>query len=383
MNERARPEYDPIGLRAGGFFVYPEVTVTEVFRDNIFYTPSDKEEDFITVISPSLRMQSNWNVHSLTFYADADYGRYLINEDESYVDWRTGIDGRLDIERDLNFAGGVSAARLHEPRSSPDQTGAAEPVTYHRYSGDAALTKRFNRLSTRLGGEVDVYRYNDVPASGGGTFNSDDRDRTVSEGSLRLGYEVSPNIEPFVRTSVNDRSYRQSSDDFGTKRDSWGWEAVAGTAFDLGGVTYGEVYVGYLEQRYDSASLDTISGLSFGGNLIWNPTRLTTVTLGAERTVEETTLSGASGGLQTMLKAQVDHELLRNLILSGDARYARLNYNGISREDDTADAGLSLRYLIDRNFELRAGYSFATRNSSVSSADYDTQTLFLGLTAQF
>lgn len=381
--DRDRPGYDPMGVRAGGFFIYPEVSVTEFFRDNIFYTPSDKEEDFITVISPSIRAQSNWNVHSLTFYADADYGHYLINDDEEYFDWRTGVDGRLDIQRDLNLSGGASVAQLHEPRSSPDQAGAEEPVTYMRYSGDAALSKSFNRLSTRIGGEVDVYRYDDVPASGGGTFDSDDRDRTVSRGITRVGYEVSPRFEPFVEASVNDRSYRLSRDDAGNKRDSWGWETVVGADFDLTGVTYGELYVGYLEQYYENSSFDTISGVSFGGNVTWNPSRLTTVTFGAARTVEETTVSGASGALQTELEVQVDHELRRNIILTADARAARRDYDGISREDDLANAGLSMRYLFNRFLEFHGGYSYALRDSNESGEDYDTQTVFVGVTAQF
>lgn len=383
VNERPRPGYDPVGVRAGGFFIYPEVGVTEIFRDNIFYTPSNEEEDFITVISPSIRAVSNWNVHSLTFYADADYGHYLSNDDENYFDWRTGVDGRLDIQRDLNLSGGASVAQLHEPRSSPDQEGAAEPVTYMRYSGDAALTKSFNRLSTRIGGMVDVYRYDDVPASGGGTLNSDDRDRTVATGTTRFSYDISHRFAPFVEASVNDRSYRLSQDDSGSERDSWGWETVVGTEFDLTGVTYGEVYVGYLHQYYEDPSSNDISGVSFGGNVIWNPTRLTTVTVGAARTVEETTVSGSSGALQTELEVEVDHELRRNVILSTDARVARRDYRGISREDDLASIGPSLRYLVNRFLEFRGGYSFAMRNSSVSGEDYDTHTVFLGLSAQF
>lgn len=383
VRNRARPGYDPIGVRAGGFFIYPEVGVTEQFRSNIFFTPSNEEEDFITVISPSLRAQSNWNVHSLSFYAEADYGLYAINEDENYFDFRGGVDGRLDIRRDLALSGGFSAARLHEARSSPDQAGAAEPVTYMRYSGNAALTKTFNRLSTRIGGNVDVYRYDNVPATGGGTFSSKDRDRTVSEGSIRIGYDTAPGIEPFLRTSVNDRSYRERRDDAGQIRDSWGWETVAGAAIDLGGVTFGEVYIGYLSQNYEGSGFNDISGVSFGGTLLWNPTRLTSVTLNAERSVEETTLAGAAGSLQTTFEARVDHELRRNVILSMDGGVSRRDYRGISREDDLADAGASVRYLANRFLELRGGYSFSTRNSSDSGADYDAHTLFLGVTAQF
>lgn len=383
VRNRARPGYDPVGLRAGGFFLYPEVSVIELYRSNIFYTPSNEEEDFVTEISPSLRAQSNWNVHSLTFYAEAEHGRYLLNEDENYLDFRGGVDGRLDVRHDLVLSGGLSAARRHEARSSPEQAGAAEPVTYMRYDGETALSKSFNKLSTRIGGEVAVLRYDNVPASDGGTFRSKDRDRTESEASFRVGYEFTPRIEPFVRTSVNDRSYRQHRDDAGQVRDSWGWETVGGAAFDLGSVAVGEVYVGYLNQSYEAAGFEDVSGFSFGGEIVWNPQRLTTVTVNAERSVEETTLAGASGALQSSLDARVDHELRRNVILTADLGVSQRDYRGVSRQDDMAEAGASVRFLANRFLELHSGYSFSTRNSSASGADYDAHTVFLGLTAQF
>lgn len=379
---RARPEYDPVGIRAGGFFLYPELSLSEILHDNVFYEEDDPHGDLITVVSPSARLQSNWDRHGLTVYADADVGRYLSHEDENYVDARTGFDGRLDITRDTSLSGGLSAARLHEARSSPEQTGAAEPVTYRRWAGDATLAKHFNKFSARVGGDVAYYRYDNVDATGGGIFRSDDRDRRESEIEGRLGYELSPRIEPFLQASANDRSYDADVDDAGVDRDSHGWETVAGAALDFGGVTFGELYVGYFEQRYERAAFDTISGPSFGGDITWNPTGLTTVTAGLERSVEETTLNGASGALQTAFRAGIDHELRRNVILSADTRLAERDYDGITREDTDARFGIGATYLANEYLELGVRYGYAMRDSTRAGADYDAQTLLFRVTGQ-
>ncbi|HEY5608680.1 MAG TPA: outer membrane beta-barrel protein, partial [Alphaproteobacteria bacterium] len=37
---RARPDYDPIGLRLGGFVLYPELWLQESYDSNIFATPT-------------------------------------------------------------------------------------------------------------------------------------------------------------------------------------------------------------------------------------------------------------------------------------------------------------------------------------------------------
>lgn len=383
VTSRARPEYDPAGVRLGGFFLYPSIDVTERYRDNIYYTDDNKESDLITVLSPGLSLKSNWNNHALDVYANADIGRYADNSDEDYEDASAGFNGRIDIQRDFNVSGGVKYDHLHDDRSSPDQAGASEPVTYDRIEPNVALTKRFNRLSVRLGTGVTYYDYDDAASGTGATLSMDDRDRREAEGSARVGYEFSPDYEGFVQTTINDRSYDQSVDDSGFDRDSHGWEAVGGVAFDLTGVTKGSVFAGYQEQKFDDSSFETISGPSFGGDVTWNPTRLTSVKLEAARRIAETTLSGASGAVTTDVRGSIDHELRRNVILSGKLGYTSIDYDGITREDDIVRAGVGGEYLINRNFRAGLEYEYATRDSNVSSGDYATNTVSVRLRAQY
>ena len=52
VTNRPRPELDRLGVRAGGLFIYPRLGLQEFYNDNIFYTDSGEEDDFITLISP-------------------------------------------------------------------------------------------------------------------------------------------------------------------------------------------------------------------------------------------------------------------------------------------------------------------------------------------
>ncbi|PIW26839.1 MAG: hypothetical protein COW30_12730 [Rhodospirillales bacterium CG15_BIG_FIL_POST_REV_8_21_14_020_66_15] len=383
VTTRPRPEFDPIGVRLGGFFLYPSVGVVERYHSNIFFTDSGAEDDFITVLSPSLVLKSNWNNHALNLFADSDIGFYASNSDENYQDAKIGFDGRLDILRDAKLTGGFTFERAHEDRSSPDQTSAAEPVTFLRYHPKAAFIKRFNRLSTQFGADLIVYDYDDASTSGGATLNMDDRNRHELQGTARVGYEIAPRYEAFVRGSVNDRRYTDDIDDSGFERDSHGWEVAGGLAFDLSGVTSGNLFAGYLTQEFDDPAFSSINGVSFGGDLTWNPTRLTTVTFQASRTVEETTLSGAAGALVSDIRASVDHELRRNIILSADLRYRNYDYENISRDDDVIGAGFGGTYLVNRHARLRLRYGFAKRESNTSGADYDAHTVLIGLVTQY
>ncbi len=120
-------------------------------------------------------------------------------------------------------------------------------------------------------------------------INHDDRDRTVYVASLRAGYDLAPEYEGFARMSYNLRDYDSAVDDSGLERDSSGWRVDVGATADFTGVTFGEVFAGYLQQDYDDANLATIEGAHFGAAVTWNPSRLTTVGLRAERLVRETT----------------------------------------------------------------------------------------------
>jgi len=380
---RQRPEYDPIGTRVGGFFLYPNVSVTEVYRDNINYTSSGEESDFITMVSPNLNLRSNWNNHALNFSAGADVGRYMSNSQEDFEDFRLATDGRLDILRDSNVKGGFKFAQLHEGRSSPDQAGAREPVIYRQYGPSLEYGQRFNRLRASIGGDYQMYDFDDGTANNGAVLNMDDRDRKDLTGNVRVGYEIQPSYEAFVLGSVNQRNYEDARDDGGVNRDSSGWEIVAGLALDLGDITFGNIFAGYMRQEFDGANLKTISGPSFGADLTWNPTRLTTVKGIASRTIDETTLAGAAGALSTRLGANVDHELLRNLILSANVDYVNNDYQGISREDDIINLGPSADYLFNRYLRLRLRYTHSMRESSTANGDYNVNSVFLRLLAQY
>ena len=381
--QRSRPDFDPVGVRLGGFFLYPGLGLSERYNSNVFFTQSNPEGDFLTVMSPSLNLKSNWNRHQLNLFANVDVGRYASKSSEDYVDARAGFNGRIDVHHDANISGGFTFQRQHEDRSSPDQAGAAEPVTYSLYHPSVAATKRFNRFSARIGADLNIYRYDDAPATGGGTVNESDRNRREVEGSARLGYDVAPGYQTFVRGSVNDRSYSSTVDDNGFKRDSNGWEVVGGVAVDLGGVTFGNVFAGYLSQDFADPAFGTVSGPSVGGDLTWNPTRLTTVKLEASRTVAETTLSGASGSLASDVQLSVDHELRRYLILSADLRYQNQDYDGITRNDDVYGAGIAGTYLVNRYANVKLRYGYAQRSSNATGADYTSHSVILRLVTHY
>ncbi|MBV8420442.1 MAG: outer membrane beta-barrel protein, partial [Hyphomicrobiales bacterium] len=166
----------------------------------------------------------------------------------------------------------------------------------------------------------------------------------------------------------------------------------------------GEIYAGYLSQIYNVSSSgsigpggrappvtrspgsSSISGFDAGGRLVYNVTRLTTATFTGLRTVipsNPTINNTGTSYLATTAAANVDHELLRNLLLNASAGYEIDNYLGISRTDNILSVGADLKYLLNRNLFLGGSYAYQKRNSTAAGGSYTQNILMVRLGAQF
>jgi hypothetical protein len=379
VTSRSRPELDPLGIRSGGMFFYPQLSIAELYDSNIFSTDTLKVDDYITQISPGLQLRSDWNNHALNLFAASDIGYYADNDSENYVDYTLGGDGRIDATRDTSLDWAISHVQRHEDRGSVDDGGGAEPNEFTVLTPEISLSQSFGRFSLKVGGGLQRFDFDDSS-----TTNHDDRDRDEWEGTLRLGYEIVPGYEAFIRGAYFARAYEQTVDDGAPeRRSSTGYETVVGTALDFTGVTTGEIFAGFRAQNPDEPTFGDISGAQYGGNITWNPSGLTTVTGFVERTIEETTLDGSPGYFATHSGLSVDHELLRNLLLGVNLDYTVRAYEEIGRDDKDLEAGLYGKYMMNRNLYISANYDYTRRNSNVGGEDFLKNVFMLKLETQY
>jgi hypothetical protein len=370
VKDRQRPAYDAIGFDMGGFRLFPAFTLGVGFDDNVTAAPSS-ELDSVT-ISPigELELVSEWSRHFLGLQLVTDNIYYKNDglEEEDKNDFLVSGTGRLDVSSRTRLDGNLSYGILTEDRGSANTPGAAaEPVDFNRFDASVGIGHRFNRLGVGAGFRFTDFDYDNVSLIGGGTGNQDQRDRKVLQYRAEAGYEFSPGYEAIVRGTYNTREY--DTQFMGVNRDSDGYEFGAGMRFELTKLIAGEVFAGYLEQDYDA--LADIDGVSYGIDLEWYITQLTTISVYGKREVEETTGAVSSGYLVTRAGANVDHELLRNLILSAGFGWENNDYEGSARDDDILTGSIGAEYLMNRNIHLGFGYTYKERDSNITTLDYD------------
>jgi hypothetical protein len=407
---RPRPDYDPLGIRAGSFLIYPSIGVSGTYDSNIFATPSGTQSDFYVTEQPVVMVNSDWNRHSLGMSATGQFKQYASHNSENVNNGTYDARGRYDISNGEYVSVDGGYALQHEDRAAPTAPGNAKnPVEYHVTGGYLAYVRELRRIGFRVDSTITSYSYNNQADPTGVLIRENDRDRIEYVVAPRLSYEYIPDYQAFVRALGNLRRYNRfdeqtclslqgtptqpavvcnpANPNRSARRNSQGYEIDAGTAIKITSILTAEIYVGWLHQEYQSALFENVNGPSFGGNLLWNVTPLTSLKGSFSQSVAETTLPGVSSSYETNLLLTVEHELLRNLLLSGSVGFVRDDYSGDlfssqGRVDNTYGAGVGARYLMNRNVRFTADLSFSKRSSN-AGANYDRAIGTLGAVLGF
>jgi len=381
--EAASPEPTaaPQEVRLGSFIVGGGLTATELYDDNIFATDSAEIGDYITIVTPEIYLESDWQRHRLRFEGGAEIGRYASNGGEDYNDFWIGTDGRYDVSDATNVFGGARFSREHEDRESPDAVSGTEPTTFTRLQGHLGAEHKIDKVALRFGLTSERLDFEDVPRTGG-IINNDDRDRTMYEAGGRVGYRLRPGLEPFLQAIYDLRRYVENVDDNNFDRDSQGYGLAAGLQARLAEGLGIEALAGYLHQAYDDPQLGDVNAPDLGFRLLWDSGTGTAVKGFVDRQVEETTLARASAALDTVVGVSVEHALSADLLLDARAVYVDSDFDGIARQDDIYSLGAGLKYYFLPNFFVGSEYRLLIQDSSEPGQDYVENRVLLRLGAQ-
>ncbi|PHR94193.1 MAG: hypothetical protein COA69_00930 [Robiginitomaculum sp.] len=369
VKDRPRPEYDSGGVQVGAFTYSPQLVTNVEFDNNIFATDTNKINDIIIVVQPSVGVQSTWAVHSLSLAADVDHREYTDFGTETVTNYGLSGDGRLDITGSASLGAGVAYRKASEPRTSSGAVNrAAEPVRYDTKS--AYISGSYETGRTKFTGLASLgnYDYDDVDLIGGGNADQDFRDQDETNIEGRAAYAISPATAVFARVRYQRQDYAST----GVQRDQDGYTLDVGADFDLTDLVRGEIGIGYLERSFKNPAFDKISGFGFSGNLEWFASPLVTVGANVDRSIRAAALAASPAYTATSFGSSVDYEWRRNIILSAGATISEDKYEAIDRLDKRHSLYVGANYLLNRY----VGFSANIVNSHQKSTGVDRQSDF-------
>ena len=398
------PYYLPKGIPLGApWRLFPNLFTSVSFDDNVFRVPTNQQSDFYFTINPTLVLDYDTSRARLDLYADANIYQYAKLTTVNTTNFDFGLQGKYEISSASTLQGGTSYSQLSEPLSSPNTSGFQQgPTQYTLYDVNGQVNYQPNRLGITIGGKFDSYRFLNAKLIGGGLLGNKDRDNDDTIGFVQVNYDFSPGYTAFVRAAANTDDYQRVPDRAGIFRSSHGYNFDAGVNLLLGDLVQGSVYLGYVDQFYNQHhtftigvdptlhTLKDVNGLDFGADLTWYPTELLTVHLSASRTLQNTTLAGASAGDDRGVQLAADYELTRRIHLTGRLAYDDVSYQGTAtlipprpnRADQDFDVGIGGKWLISHYVWANLTYDYTDRNSNIPAAGYHDNTVMLGLNLQ-
>lgn len=362
VQERPRPEYAPLGIRTGGFTIYPSLDLGAGYSDNVYSLPSNEIGDAYFDIRPRAQIVSNWSRHRLQFQGGGNFRRYTKESGKNEDGWYARAAGRAELGLNATFDVNGRVEQLYETRYSPTSTATVRSSAPYQVKEARALLQ-YSRGRVRLAGsgEFADYDFKSLVTLDGATQNQDNRDRSVFTGAFLAEYAVSPDMSVYGQISYDSSDYSRELEPGIPNRDGSSVAAIGGISLDLTALLRGRIGIGYMTRDYHADIYRNVEGFAAEAQIEYFPSSLTTVTLTARRRVDDATLIEAGGYFSTAATLRVDHELLRNLILNLQTNYEIGDYKGVDSKAKIFQLSGGGRYLISRATSFGFNLSYGER----------------------
>ncbi|MBA4785118.1 MAG: outer membrane beta-barrel protein [Rhizobiales bacterium] len=364
---------DPTGIRLGTLLLRPSIGQS-INRETIRDGDTETKRNYLgTTIRGTLT--SDWARHQLSVTGETVIERNLGGGEQPKPEGQIDANLRLDLadETIANISAGYDFER--EDNSDPNAIGGASAQSgVHQFNGGLTLERDASILRGLAGLGISREIYGDAQLQDGSSLDLGDRDHTLIDGRLRLGYELSPALIPFVEVRGGRNFYDRTQDSAGYERSSWTYGGRGGVEFDLSEKLRGELGLGYERVEYDDSRLAALDGLTVDGRTVWSPQRGTELELALRTTLQDATAAGASGWVEYNLAATLTHQLRHNLVgrLTGGATERVFPQ---ASDETTWISGAGLTWSLSRYLDLTGAveYEYTDRTGT------DTKTLRAGL----
>lgn len=389
-----RSGHAPIGLRVGGLLVNTEAAVARTVRSEQRRGGLQPETTALTEVSADLGVRAGSPGHWLV---EADGGLTVVRGGRRGADDRTDAHAGLGLSMPLGRAATLRLeggyALDHEPRTTPLAEGAAaEPVPVRRaevaaglhYSPGTRLSADLRLAATRLD-------YDDVPRVGGGflppvlrTINNDDRDRLHFAAAGRVGWHFTDLASVYLRGSAGRIGYGAARDDYGFARDAETRRWAAGVTAGVPGAWRAYLEAGQISHAAADRRLPAQTALAVAAGATVAVTPLMTGQVRLFTEAGETTEPFASAVLVRGGEMEVEHELLRSVILLSHLRLEVRDYLGpLGRRDLYHEQGAGVRWRIGRVFRLEAAVRREELQAAFASDGYAAAEATVRLAGRF
>lgn len=366
--QRDRPEYSSPGILVGGFILQPSVTAGIGGSTNVFLSDTNKSSDVFFSVAPRITANATWARNALSAEVHGDFKRFAKYSVRNETAFGGSIGGRYDIGVDSSINAQASFDRYYE--SQYDLTsivGGASTIPVDNLAATVTATTGVGPVRFSVIGNAERLNYGSYTDLSGVLARQDNRDRASYAFAGQVDYAVADGTYLFAQLGYENIEYDTDLSAGVTNRDSEAVRAIAGISLDLTALIRGRVGVGYIHRNYRGPQFANAGGLAIEARLEYFLTELTTITLNGHRTLEDASTTVQGGYFRTGGDLRVDHELLRNLILSAVGKFEKSDFGptfGNARVWQVQAIG---KLLISPHLSFNGNITYAQRDQSATA----------------
>ena len=384
--ERNAPEFTSRPIRVGSFDLFPTISAEVAYNDNIFALPNNEIDDAVITITPEIILTKRRPDRETRLNLSAGLRRFTDAISENSERFSANFQTRrgMGSGTQWNLGAGISQ-NFEQRRDIQSFNEASEPINFTRLDASAGVSQEFGPLRVSANARVRAVRFDGEIEVGGQVLDLSFRDFELYEGSLRGYFARSRNQEFYLQATADTRRFDLAPLFLGGEivnfidRTSTGGRIEAGYRRQVTELLYLDVRAGYLQQDFDDPAIDNQTGLAFSADLLWNATPLTSVKVTGRRQVDTNVNPNFSGLVRTEAQLQVEHELMRNILLIGRFVLADLNQNNSPIDGTQYNVSASARYRVSRFLGLslaaerfeRSSLAGITQNSVRAGVTYN------------
>lgn len=381
--------FDPIGFDAGPLraHAYGEADIGYNSNPNQASGGSARGSAFSRQ-EIGLSAISNWSNHAFAGQMRLGYDEYFATPAANAPDGAGSFASRIDLSRDSKITLDGHYTLSTQLQTSPNlynngaSTQLASRPLVAAYGGGLGLVQDFNRAEFSLRGGFERNYWADAHFSDGSTQYLS-RDSYDDYGvSFKASYQLMPGLTPFALAAFDQRIHDTTFGSTGYDRNSTGRALSLGSTFAFDPVWSGSASIGYEDRAYADPRLADLRGAIFDISLMWSPTPLTRATLRTLTSMNETTVTGASGEISRVATLELAHDLRRNLTVAATFGVENDSYPGTALVQTYYNAGLKAEVHLTRALVLKGAYALQRMVSNQAGTDYTANILTLGLRLQ-
>jgi hypothetical protein len=376
--EKIEP-YEP-GFRMGRMLIEPKLLVSETYNDNILTTTNNKKDDFITRVKPSLKItigEEDSN-NPTEIGAQYEYVSFADHDEEDEQNYSAYARGELGEGNKASIPFELSYARDHEDRQDDLTLQLAnEPLRTDAFEAAAGLKVNRGSWSFKTMGRYIKDTFDNGRDENGNRVVRDDADRDITKAEAEIAYNFAPAHSFIIGGSFQERDYErlnfQSGSYSGAERSSEGYQTFArwewkGESFKT------DIKVGWDEYDYeDDVNLSDVETVIAEARIRWNITDATALNMAYIRDIHEDD-EVVQAIIRERAEVGMDFQLGQTFQIGLIGAREDLDFEGISRDDETYEGGLSFDFFINDVFAVGAEYIYTKRKSDLANLDFERST---------